>query len=389
MQKDISPDPPLFLKILKQLISYKSVTPKGKDALEYIAAILTDLGFKVDLRDFGESNEKTWNLYAYRGDSAPNICFAGHVDVVPAGDLSSWIADPFKLTLRDDLLYGRGIVDMKGAIACYLAAIVDFLDECQDYTGCLSFLLTSDEEGSGKYGTKRMLEYIAGRYASIDFCIVGEPTSENKIGDMVKIGRRGSMNFQLTVGGRQGHVAYPDLADNPIPKLIDILAELENMHLDGGMEFFLPSNLEVTSLRVENEASNVIPQEAHANLNIRFNTNHDEKSLLKMVLEVVSRHTKIYKIEYDCSSLPFVQEYSKNMQKFTEIVRQQCSISPKVSTSGGTSDARFIHKYSEVIEFGLKSGQAHKINEHCEISDLQTLCNVYYAYLVRSFKSAN
>lgn len=373
-----------YLDILRKLIAFKSVTPKGKEALDYISALLQEYGFKIDLQKFGQGEKETWNLYAYRGNSAPNICFAGHVDVVPPGSVNSWSSDPFILKMEADNLQGRGIVDMKGAIACSLAATIKYITKFSNHKGTISFLLTTDEEGSGEFGTKMMLEYIANKYAPIDFCILGEPTSEKKIGDMVKIGRRGSISFDLTINGTQGHVAYPDLANNPITRLVNAMNELKFYELDSGTDFFSPSNLEITTIDVNNDTTNVIPEKCYAKFNIRFNDKHSAESLLELVKLIINKHSDDYDLKHSCSSHPFIQEYSANMQSFVEVIKEQCNINPVISTSGGTSDARHIHKFAEVIEFGLNSDQAHQINECCQNYDLQMLCNVYYAYLVKS-----
>lgn len=399
MSKDLNKD--FCLEILKDLVAFKSVTPKGLDALDYVANILKPHGFIVDIQIFGTGEEATGNLYAYKklGYGRKNLCFAGHVDVVPPGDMSSWRSDPFKLHEEDNKLYGRGVVDMKGAIAAFIAASIDFIendmlpeaslssgDDNED-NGCISFLLTTDEEGSGKFGTKKMLEYISNTYQPIDFCLVGEPSSEKIIGDMIKIGRRGSISFELKIIGKQGHVAYPDLALNPIRIALKILNQLEEYKLDNGTKYFSPSNLEITSIDTGNPTSNVIPESILAKFNIRFNDKHDEINLAKLVENIIKQHTSDYELKYNCSSLPFIQKYSEDMQRFSKVIEDITGISPKVSTSGGTSDGRFIYKYAEMLEFGLKSNFAHKIDEYCEKCDLQMLQAVYYAYLVEFFKN--
>lgn len=376
--------PSKHLEILEKLIAFQSVTPKGKDALEYIASLLREYNFQVDIQSFGKGEKETWNMYAHRGEAKPNICFAGHVDVVPPGNMEGWKTDPFSLICQEEYAYGRGVVDMKGAVACWLAAARQYVEQFPDHAGSISLLLTTDEEGTGEFGTKVMLEHIVKKYSAIDFCIVGEPTSQSKLGDMVKIGRRGSISFDLVVNGKQGHAAYPDLAKNPMPILLQILNELNTYELDRGSEYFDPSNLEITTIDTGNNVTNVIPDKTRAKFNIRFNDNHSKDSLLKLVQSIIDKYSDNYDLQHHCSSLPFIQEYSANMQRFTNIVARECQTIPIISTSGGTSDARFIHRHAEVIEFGLNSSQAHQINEHCEIYDLQMLYNVYYAYLVES-----
>jgi succinyl-diaminopimelate desuccinylase len=371
-----------ILSILEKLISFKSITPKGEDAIEYIAKILSSLDFKCEIKKFGPKEAKVTNLYAILGDSSPNICFAGHVDVVPLGDASSWNSDPFSMTIQDNLIYGRGTVDMKGAIACYLSAITEFLKNNKP-KGSISFLVTSDEEGNAKHGTIEMLEHIKDYQPKIEFCILGEPTSKHKIGDTIKIGRRGSINFTLKITGKQGHVAYPEKAINPIPIITSILKDLSNTIFDSGTKYFQPSNLEITSIDTNNPVTNVIPESITARFNIRFNDTYKASDLSAKVIEIIARHSEDYDLKYSSSSSPFIQKYSARMQEFAQIVQEVCQITPEIETGGGTSDARFIHNYSEIVELGLNCDVAHQINEHTKISDLQLLHNVYYNCLVK------
>ena len=371
-----------ILSILQKLISYKSVTPTGADAIEYIEQMLTKLGFKCKVKCFGEGAEEVTNLYAVYGNQKPNICFAGHVDVVPAMNEELWKSDPYKMNIIDDNVYGRGTVDMKGAIACALASVAEFLKHNKP-SGAISFLLTTDEEGDAKYGTKMMLEHIKNQKPLIDLCILGEPTTIQNIGDTIKIGRRGSVNFDLTINGKQGHVAYPEKAINPLPILIDILKEIKDKKFDNGNEFFQSTNLELTSIDTGNQTSNIIPESVNAKFNIRFNNLQSAKDLNIHITEIVSKYSDTYDIKHTSSSNPFIQKYSKKMKKFSAIVEAECGIKPSIETGGGTSDARFIHSFTEVVEFGLNCNLAHKINEHTKISDLQTLYNVYYNTLVK------
>jgi succinyl-diaminopimelate desuccinylase len=371
-----------ILSILEKLISFKSITPKGEDAIKYIAKILSSLNFKCEIKKFGPKEAKVTNLYAILGDSSPNICFAGHVDVVPPGDASSWNSDPFSMTIQDNLIYGRGTVDMKGAIACYLSAITEFLKNNKP-KGSISFLVTSDEEGNAKHGTIEMLKHIKDYQPKIDFCILGEPTSKHKIGDTIKIGRRGSINFTLKITGKQGHVAYPEKAINPIPIIASILKDLSNTIFDSGTKYFQPSNLEITSIDTNNPVTNVIPESITARFNIRFNDTYKASDLSAKVIEIIARYSEDYDLKYSSSSSPFIQKYSTRLQDFAQIVQEVCQITPEIETGGGTSDARFIHNYSEIVELGLNCDVAHQINEHTKISDLQLLHNVYYNCLVK------
>jgi succinyl-diaminopimelate desuccinylase len=312
-----------IIETLTKLISFKSITPQGRDALEYVAEICRGHGFKCDLREFGPEEEKTSNLYAILGNGSPNICFAGHVDVVPPGDEKAWKNDPFTAVIADGRVYGRGAVDMKGAIACFIVAVEDLLKTVGKIKGGLSLLLTSDEEGSAKYGTKIMLDYIGHRYPKIDFCIVGEPTSKNSFGDLVKIGRRGSVNFNLTLSGKQGHVAYPTEAQNPVPILVKLLHELINTELDTGNEFFGPSVLTLTSVDVGNNVTNVIPAKASAIFNIRFNNFHTASSLVAKIESIIEKYTNAenmqYNLRFSSSADSFLQPVSSKMQELSLI----------------------------------------------------------------------
>jgi len=372
-----------ILQILEKLISFESVTPKSANSIEYIADFLSKIGFKCEIKKFDSGKEETTNLYAILGHSSPNICFAGHVDVVPPMNENLWKYDPFKMTIQDDIVYGRGVVDMKGSIACYLSAISEFLKNHKEYKGSISLLLTSDEEGDAKYGTQKMLEHIKDYTPKVDFCILGEPTSKNKIGDTVKIGRRGSVNFTLKVIGKQGHVAYPKKAINPIPFMIRILNDLSGYEFDKGSEYFQQSNLEITSVDTGNPVTNVIPESVSTMFNIRFNDKHTSESLTEDVIKIIEDHGVKYDLQYKSSSTSFIQEYSPIMQDFVQVIKDVCGITPNVTTCGGTSDARFIHSYSDVIELGLDCNLAHKINESSKISDLQALHKVYYDSLVK------
>ena len=369
-----------FIKHLEKLIACKSVTPLDSGAIDYISDLLQENGFRAEIKIFGNDEYSVTNLYGVYGNSSPNICFAGHVDVVPPGDSKSWKYDPFTATTEGDKIFGRGAVDMKGALACALSSSLDFIKSNPNPNGSISFLITSDEEGKAEFGTKEMLSYLYSQkdFKQIDLAILGEPTCVEEVGDTIKIGRRGSVSFTLIVQGMQGHVAYPDLADNPIPYLIKILNELNNYKLDEGNEFFQSSNLEITSVDVNNNATNVIPQEASAKFNIRFNNIHSPESIVELVKNLINRYSTNYKLNSYVSALPFIQKPIGLIEDFADIVSANTGVKCKFSTSGGTSDARFISNYCNVVEFGLLSGMAHKINEHTGINDLQRLHNVYY-----------
>ncbi|WP_316353053.1 succinyl-diaminopimelate desuccinylase [Candidatus Trichorickettsia mobilis] len=369
------------LKHLTELVNCQSITPLSDGSIEYIEKLLTQHGFSVITKIFGEPDYQVTNLYAVYGVSKPNICFAGHVDVVPTGNLDSWSHNPFKATKVEDKIYGRGVVDMKGALACSLAATIEFIKLKPKLNGSVSFLLTSDEEGPAKYGTSKMLPYLTSINHKIDLAILGEPTCEREIGDIIKIGRRGSINFTLTVYGIQGHVAYPELAENPIHCLVKIMHNLSSLQLDYGSKQFLASNLEVTSIDVGNNTTNIIPGTASAKFNIRFNDLHGAESIVTLIKRIVEQHTLKYELVPSISANVFIQEPNHLISEFAKIIPQITGIIPKFSTSGGTSDARFIKNYCQVVEFGLLSETAHKIDEYTTISDLQRLYSVYYRAL--------
>lgn len=376
-----------YIKYLGDLIGFKSISPASGGAMEYIADLLKQHGFSVEVKIFGNGPETTTNLYAVYGTQKPNICFAGHVDVVPAGNTALWQNDPFFMTLIGEKIYGRGAVDMKGAIACMLSASLEFLKATPNPKGSLGFLLTSDEEASGKYGTKEMLKYLSQSGRKIDFAIIGEPTCSQQIGDTIKIGRRGSVNFELMVKGTQGHVAYPHEADNPNRILIAILSELVHYKFDQGTEFFSATNLEVTSIDVDNKASNVIPAQSAAKFNVRFNNLHTGKDIELIVEKVAAKYAADYNLNTNISGEAFIQsEETLNkgwVKDFADIVASVTDTDCKLSTSGGTSDARFIKDYCPFAEFGLLYKTAHKVDEYTEISDLQKLRDVYYQSLYK------
>lgn len=372
-----------ILCILKELISYQSVTPEGGEVLEYISNILFQLGFVCEIKCFGSGKQKVSNLYAIYGNKEPNICFAGHVDVVPAEHEDLWISNPYKMKIIGDKVYGRGSVDMKGAIACSLAATSEFIRHNISQNGSISFLLTSDEEGEARCGTRMMLEHIKSYSPAINFCILGEPTTRKNIGDTIKIGRRGSINFELVINGQQGHTAYPEKSDNPLPVMVNTLKKMHNEIFDYGNKFFQPTNLELVSIDTGNSTTNIIPECIKAKFNIRFNNKHTIQSLSTQLIQIISQYSENYILRHRISALPFIQKYSENMKKFAQVVHRECKTKPLIATSGGTSDARFIHLYCDVVEFGLNCDLAHKINEYTKISDLQALYNVYYYSLVR------
>jgi len=378
----------MYMKFLQDLIGFRSVTPHSAGSIEYIVGLLEQHGFKTETKIFGEGDYQVTNLYAVYGTARPNICFAGHVDVVPVGDRALWLHDPFTAVTDNGKIYGRGTVDMKGAIACFLAASLDFIKLKPNPNGAISFLITSDEEGPARHGTNEMLKYLHhDNNHLIDLAIVGEPTNENAIGDTIKIGRRGSVNFNLTLHGTAGHVAYPLKANNPIPCMMQVLHKLVIHELDKGTQFFQPSHLELTSVDVGNGVTNVIPGKVTSKFNVRFNNLHSAESVKNIVERIVGQYCTKYGVQYELTSSSsadsFIQETAGLIADFVQVVRDTTAIETQLSTSGGTSDARFIRNYCPVVEFGLKSDEAHKINEYTQIIDLQSLYGVYYNSLIK------
>jgi succinyl-diaminopimelate desuccinylase len=372
------------IPLAQALMRRPSVTPDEAGVMDLAHETLVGLGFRVTRYKFGLVD----NLYARLGDAQPNFCFAGHLDVVPPGE--GWTSDPFAAEIRDGLLYGRGATDMKTAIAAMMAATENFLRGGAP-KGSISFLLTCDEEGPAVDGTKRVLEALTADGEKIDHCLVGEPTSEARVGDVIKNGRRGSLNVVLTMEGKQGHVAYPQRARNPVTPLIDTLAALKARRLDDDAPGFDPSNLEVTSVDVGNGAHNVIPQKAMAKLNIRFNTNHTAETLLAWIDETANataeRAGATYSRTISSQSLAFYTDPGPFTDLLRASVKESFGIEPALTTTGGTSDARFFRLYCQVAELGLRNETAHMVDEHCAVEDVRTLARCYEAVLKRYFSA--
>jgi succinyl-diaminopimelate desuccinylase len=377
------------IAIARDLIRCPSVTPVEGGALALIERLLKSAGFDVHRVTFEEpGTDPVENLYARIGSAAPHLMLAGHTDVVPPGDESKWTHPPFGSDIADGVLYGRGAVDMKGAIACKLAATLDYVAAHGKLKGSLSFLITGDEEGIAVNGTVKLLKWAAQRGETFDHAILGEPTNPQKLGDMIKIGRRGSQNGTLIVTGTQGHVAYPELADNPVRNIAALMVAINAEPLDSGTEHFGASNLEFTSIDVGNRTVNLIPAEARARFNIRFNDTRTREELCALIeSRAANAAGKIrWRIEWEPSNSdvfltapgPFVAMISKAITEVT-------GLTPALSTTGGTSDARFIKDYCPVIEFGLLSQQMHKTDEHVTTTDLIALTGVYRHILERYF----
>ena len=374
--------------LARALIRCPSVTPRDAGALGVVQAELEGLGFTCHRLTFSEpGTADVDNLYARVGKTAPNFCFAGHTDVVPVGDEAAWSVDPFGAELVDGVLYGRGAVDMKGAVACFVAAAARFLAARGDgFDGSISLLITGDEEGSAINGTRKVLEWMAENGERIDVCVVGEPTNPTRLGDMIKIGRRGSLTGRLNVRGTQGHVAYPQLADNPIPRLVRTLAALTEAPLDEGSEHFQPSNLEVTTIDVGNTASNVIPAAAGATFNIRFNDHHSADSLVEWLRATCAAHAGAHDLDLHIGGESFLTPPGHLSDLLGSAVERVLGVRPELGTTGGTSDARFIKDYCPVAEFGLVGQTMHKVDERVTAGDLRALTDVYAGVLDAYFQ---
>jgi succinyl-diaminopimelate desuccinylase len=370
-----------------ELIRRPSVTPHDEGALDILGRALETLGFTCHRLTFEEPGAApVANLYARRGSGRPNLCFAGHTDVVPAGDLEAWSFAPFSAVVENGALCGRGAVDMKGAIAAFVAAAAGFLDKRDaEFTASISLLITGDEEGVAVNGTKKVLEWLKARGEAIDACVVGEPTSAVRLGDMIKIGRRGSMTGRLAVEGVQGHVAYPHLADNAAHRILRLLNALIGTPLDVGSEHFQPSGLQVTTVDIGNPATNVIPGQARTTFNIRFNDLWTSDKLREWAAERLDAVGTPYTLAWEVSGESFLVPAGTISDCLAGAIRAVTGRDPELSTTGGTSDARFIHAYCPVAEFGLVSQTMHKVDERVALSDLADLTAIYGGFLDRFF----
>jgi len=362
------------LELARELIARKSVTPEDGGCQELIAARLARAGFRVEPMKFGE----VANLWARRGSARPLVCFAGHTDVVPTGPLGEWHSDPFVPTIRDGKLYGRGAADMKSSIAAFVVATEMFLEERPNHSGSIAFLLTSDEEGPALDGTVRVVEALKARNELIDYCIVGEPTSVDALGDMLKNGRRGSLSGKLTVKGIQGHVAYPHLARNPVHELAPALAELARTEWDKGNESFPPTTWQVSNIHAGTGAANVIPGSVEVDFNFRFSTESTEASLKDRVENTLKKHNLDYSIAWTLGAKPFLSKRGALARTVMAAGKKHTGRAAELSTTGGTSDARFIVDICpEVIELGPVNASIHKLNEHIALAELELLPRIY------------
>jgi len=379
------------LQLAKELIKFPTVTPKDAGIMKFLEKKLKKLGFKTKILEFREKDSKpVKNIYARLGSKGPNFCYAGHLDVVPAGNLKDWTVNPFRPSIKKGHLIGRGANDMKSSIAAFVSAVSIFIKNKSKFNGSISLLITGDEEGIAINGTKKVVEYLKKKKEKIDFCLVGEPTNPNKLGEMIKIGRRGSLTGRLSIIGIQGHVAYPHRANNPSTALVQILKELKEIKFDIGTKDFQPTNLEITKINISNSADNIIPGEANATFNIRFNNKHSSNSIKKKINKIIKKicrkNKSKNKIIYHVSGEAFLSKPNNTTYMIQDVIKKITKIKPKFSTTGGTSDARFIRKIAPCLEFGLVGKTMHKVDEAVSLTDLKKLSIIYRKILDRYFK---
>lgn len=362
------------LEFTVQLIERPSVTPEDAGCQQLIADRLAAAGFTIEHMRYGEVD----NLWAHKGTSGPVFCFAGHTDVVPPGPLEEWVSDPFKATIDGDRLRGRGAADMKAALAAMVDATCEFVKEQPDHKGTIAFLITSDEEGRAQEGTKATIRTLTERGVKIDWCVIGEPTSTNSLGDVIKVGRRGSLSGMLTVHGVQGHVAYPHLADNPIQRFAPVLAELYAQQLDNGNEFFPPSSFQVVQLQSGTGFPNVTPGELYTRFNFRYSTEWTHEKIKAFVTGILDRYELKYTLDWHLSGEPFLTTGGRLIPAVQAAVRKVTGMTTELSTTGGTSDGRFIAPTgTEVVEFGTVNATIHKANEETSIADIAKMRDTF------------
>ncbi|MGA1782875.1 MAG: succinyl-diaminopimelate desuccinylase [Candidatus Puniceispirillaceae bacterium] len=372
------------IQLAQKLVRCPSVTPAEGGALDLLQDELGKLGFDCKRLPFGDGEKRIDNLFARRGTDGPHFAFAGHTDVVPVGDITKWQHDPFGGALVDGKLYGRGAADMKGGVAAFVAAVAMF--DATEQAGSISLIITGDEEGDADFGTVKMVEWLKANEQVPDVCVVGEPTNPVCLGEVIKNGRRGSLSCHLRVDGVQGHVAYPHLADNPITRLLAMLAPVNGTALDGGNDYFDPSTANVTSIDTSNDAGNVIPATVEARFNIRFNTEHKSEDLIGWLEEHFDRIGGQWTANWRVSALPFVTPAGRLTELMQGAILSVTGQTPALSTSGGTSDARFITTICPVAEFGLVGQTMHQVDEHVDAADIDQLAKIYHQMLVRFFE---
>ena len=379
------------LKLAKELIRFPSITPIDAGVIKFLEKKLKKLGFKTKILEFKEKEFKpVKNLYARLGTKGPNFCYAGHLDVVPPGNIKDWTVNPFRPSIKNGHLIGRGANDMKSSVAAFVSAVSTFLMKNKKFNGSLSFLITGDEEGDAINGTKKVVEYLLRKKEKINFCLVGEPTNPNRLGEMIKIGRRGSITGKIKIIGEQCHVAYQHRGNNPSTTLVQILKEIKDVKFDQGNKHFQPTNLEVTKINIENDADNIIPGSAEATFNVRFNNKHSSNSIKKKLNKIFKRITKKnkskFKIDYRVSGEAFLTKPNKTTFMIQNIVKRITKIKPRLSTTGGTSDLRFIKAISPGLEFGLVGRTMHRVDEVVSLKDLKNLKKIYENILINYFK---
>ena len=379
------------LQLAKELIRFPSITPVDAGVMKFLQKKLKKLGFKTKILEFKEKGFKpVKNLYARFGSKTPNFMFAGHVDIVPPGNIKDWTVNPFKPYIKNGHLIGRGANDMKSSIAAFVTAVSTFLSKNKKFNGSISLLITGDEEGDAVNGTKKVVEYLKRRKERINFCLVGEPTNPNKLGEMIKIGRRGSITGKIKIIGEQCHVAYQNRGNNSSTTIVQILKEIKDIKFDKGNKHFQPTNLEVTKINIENDADNIIPGLAEATFNIRFNNRHSSNSIKKRLNKIFKKITKKnkskFKVDYRVSGEAFLTKPNKTTFMIQNIIKKITKLKPKLSTTGGTSDLRFIRKISPGLEFGLVGKTMHKANEAVSLKDLKNLTKIYGNILQSYFK---
>ena len=378
------------IELTKSLISCPSITPENAGVLDILQEELSNNGFDCKRYKFTEEGTADVdNLFAKYGNDEPHFCFGGHTDVVPVGEQNAWLSNPFEPTEKDGKLYGRGASDMKSAISAFVCAVVDFTKN-NKFKGSVSLLITNDEEGPAINGTKKVLEEIYKNGEKINSCLVGEPTCPNKLGEMIKIGRRGSLMAKFDVFGKQGHVAYPQWTLNPINPLAKIINDIISLKLDEGSDDFPPSNIEIVKISSSDGATNVVPHSASSQLNIRYNVSHTAVSLKKKLDDIVKEHTEGSNYQINAEYYETAEPFLTKKGKFTEIIKKSVNeitgLDAEFSTTGGTSDARFFKDYCEVAEFGLIGETAHQVNENVSIEDIDKLENIYKNILINYFK---
>lgn len=374
------------IALAQALIRRPSVTPRDEGVLQVLADALKPLGFSCEFLTFEEAGaEPVTNLWARRGKPGASFCYAGHTDVVPVGDAKAWSVDPFAGVVKDGWLIGRGAADMKGSISAWVAALDVFLASHPGFDEPLSLLITGDEEAAAINGTVKVLGWLEERGEKLSACLVGEPTSDKVLGDMAKVGRRGSLNGELLVQGVQGHTAYPNLADNAAHRLVKMLGAIAEEPLDHGSEFFPPSNLQITSIDIGNPATNVIPAKASARFNVRFNDRYSGKTLEAWLRERLSRIGGNWDLRIKVSGESFLTPPGQLSQDVSAAVAEVTGVAPALTTTGGTSDARFIKNFCPVIELGLRNDTAHKVDERVEVADVMCLTEIYRRFLARRF----